>query len=362
MWCALTFPSQNPHGGLICSLWDAANGAQIRSFQGHPGRVSGIVYYPDGTRFATIGDGGKVRVWDDATLKEVLTLNDHDERVRSVAISADGTRLATGGNSTVRLWDSATGQEIREFRGLTSHVKSVAFSPDGRLLATVGMDAKRREVLKVWEADTARILLERSSRDLLEGFASAVFSPDGRTLAVSHQPMGDEGGSLIVIDVASGRERYPMPGSSKGVKAVFSPDGTLIAAARKRSSGDGFVTIEREDDGRLDYLSELIGSEVAGNDVAFSPEGGRLATAHDDGSVRLWDTATGLETLTLHGETGPVKSLAFRPDGRRLLSVSADGTVVVWDAGEFHAGDTFTDVVRSIAPTELNRRTEEKKQ
>lgn len=173
--------------------------------------------------------------------------------------------------------------------------------------------------------------------------------------------MGRESGSLIVIDVASGRERYPMPGSSKGVKAVFSPDGTLIAAARNEWSGAGFVTIEREDDGRLDYFSELFRIDVAINDVTFSPDGKRLATAHDDGLVRLWDTATGVGTLTLNGETGPVKSVAFRPDGRRLLSVSAEGTVVVWDAGEFHAYDTFTEVVRSTAPTELNRRTEEKK-
>jgi len=333
-------------------LWDAASGAQIRSFNGHPGRVSGVVYYPDGTRFATCGDGGKVRVWDDATLKEVMILNCHDEGVKCVAISADGTRLATGGNQTVKLWNSATGQEIHTFRGYTGYVKSVAFSPDGRFLATVGQDKKAFGVLKVWEADTDRVLLERSSRQLLEFFYNAAFSPDGRSLAVSRQPMGDDRGSLIVIDVASGRERYRMPGTSKCVKAVFSPDGTLIAAAR-----DGFVTIEREDDGRFDHFSsDPFGSRVVVNDVTFSPDGGRLATAHDDGSVRVWDTATGLETLTLKGETGPVESVAFRPDGRRLLSAGADGKVVVWDAGKFADIDYFTPVVESTIPTELKRR------
>jgi WD40 repeat protein len=66
--------------------------------------------------------------------------------------------------------------------------------------------------------------------------------------------------------------------------------------------------------------------------VAFSPDGSRIAAAGDDRTVKLWDTATGTEVLTLRGHEEPVSRLAFSPDGRRIASASADRTVKLWDA------------------------------
>ena len=66
--------------------------------------------------------------------------------------------------------------------------------------------------------------------------------------------------------------------------------------------------------------------------VAFSPDGRRLASAGSDQTVKVWDAATGQETLVLKGHTKHVTSVAFSPDGRRLASASGDRTVKVWDA------------------------------
>jgi WD40 repeat protein len=57
--------------------------------------------------------------------------------------------------------------------------------------------------------------------------------------------------------------------------------------------------------------------------VAFSPDGNRIASGSDDNTVKLWEAIAGQETLTLKGHSDAIASVAFSPDGKRIALITS---------------------------------------
>jgi WD40 repeat protein len=107
---------------------------------------------------------------------------------------------------------------------------------------------------------------------------------------------------------------------------VFAPDGSMLATA----SEDGMVRLW--DAKKNEQVRELGGHEFRVTCVAFSPNGLMLASASWDKTVRLWDAKTGEQIRKLEGHESSVRSVAFSPDGRLIASGSGDDTVKIWNA------------------------------
>ncbi len=134
---------------------------------GHTDWVWSVAYQPDGSRLATGGDDGVVRIWDCATGEQLHTLTGHTGVVRSVAYQPDGTRLATGGDDgVVRIWDSATGRRTGW---------SAEHLPDGELA--------------LWDAETGDLLGATSGAWYWLGWSTVVDGTLTRLPAETHGPL-----------------------------------------------------------------------------------------------------------------------------------------------------------------------------
>jgi len=78
-------------------------------------------------------------------------------------------------------------------------------------------------------------------------------------------------------------------------------------------------------------LHTLTGHTDYVKSVTFSSDGKWLASGSDDGTVRLWDTATGKELRSLWSYSKGISGVALSPDGKALAGAAADGAVKVWD-------------------------------
>ena len=67
------------------------------------------------------------------------------------------------------------------------------------------------------------------------------------------------------------------------------------------------------------------------NAIAFSPDGTKLATGSLDHTVNVWEAATGRPIVVFAGHAAPVIEVAFSADGTKLVSASQDATVKLWD-------------------------------
>lgn len=408
-------------------LWDTRTAAVLGRLAGHDSAVNDLKFSPDGTKAVSVDGGGEIILWDMLAINETISIDDTAvlsninssiaqpffnavDNIFGVAFSPNGQHIytassgSTSAENSVYIWNAETGQVITRLEGHDDGVLSIAVSGTGHLVASGSVDqtirlwnvgqsgsefhldahtsrvtnvfvqddllytASADNSLRVWDADTGREV----SRIEVTGmsFVAADVSPNGErallgsrngvlievemeTNVTLNELSTAEGGEhnetveivtyldderalsagldnkIILWDMIAGRSIRTYEGHTDGIYdlAVF-PDGTQFASA----SIDGTVRIWNLATGETSTI-------LTSNDVEPIPlfsidvnsDGSSIATGRRDGVVILWDVATGAETSRFVGDTDTIWSVAFHSDGNRLLSGSADGVLSIWD-------------------------------
>jgi len=143
----------------------------------------------------------------------------------------------------------------------------------------------------------------------------------------------------------SERLNRTMKGHTGGVLSVaWSPDNKHLASA----SADHTVKVWDSSSGK--ELLSLKGHSATVHSVAWSPDNKRLASASGswDDTVKVWDSSSGKELLSFKGHAGAVFSVAWSPVDKRLASASYDHTVKVWDSSSGQELLTFKGHISQV--------------
>jgi WD40 repeat protein len=287
-------------------VWDLRSGGAPMILRGGSDGVGGVAFSPDGRRVLGGGANGRVKVWSTSTGRLVATIETGNSAIQVVQFSSNGRwLLAAGEDGVIYVIDPATQAVATVLRGHTGWVYGASFAPSGRRVVSTGEDG----TVRTWDAGGLRLF-----HALVAG---AGFSPDGRRIVA-----GGLDGPVRVWDVATGKLEALLRGQSQFTLARFSPDGRHIVAA----SADGTVRVWRTGD----WQSERVFHIKTTGAAAMDRDGRRVVIGTVDGRVLVRGLSGG-QAMVIGRHNGPVDSVAVSPDGRRVLSAGDDGTVKIWD-------------------------------
>ncbi len=289
-------------------IWNATTGDTLHILGGHVTGVDNAYWSPSGDRILTRGGDSNAILWDAISGKRLFTLESFSEN-RAANWSPDGRQIATTNLNSTLIWDAATGKIINTLLGHTAPVNDAVWSADGKYIATASED--RTSIL--WDALSGEKLTTLSTSKY--PITTVSWSPDGSRIAV---PSGKTEVATVVWDVHTRSILFTVPKNG----AVWYPDGKRLLV--ERTIYDGFTGV---------YLDSL-SAKVLG--AHWSPDRTQFARYYDgygnsdSSKITIYDGNSGNELYDLYRLYHIREELQWSPDGTRIASAGEDNTARIW--------------------------------
>jgi WD40 repeat protein len=273
-----------------------------------------------------------------------------------IALDDHGRLIAVGDwQGRVRCWETATGGETVAVAERSSPVTAVALAT-GCSRISVGdqegtvrvLDLRTGRVVFRWEGllGFAKRTIPELAEHLRLPAEPAEFAGLTGILGVLHWHLQQDAAQDSVVSqwkCLTNRGHMSMV-----VEMVFSPDGSQLASI----DSDGTLAVWDMATGTRRF--DCNGHRGARNhrSLAFSPDGQRLVAAGADHTVKVWEVRSGAALCALSGHAGPVKAVAASPDGQRFATGGTDGAVKLWEAAagkEAFSFEGHAAAVQSVA-------------
>jgi WD40 repeat protein len=320
-------------------VWDCGLLDQAGDLEAEPGRAISCGFAPAAAEVLVATDGMTLD-WRSAADGRLAARELLHGRATAAAFSPDGSRTLAAFRDLVELWNARTHGWLAAFtdserlhrsplEGLRAegwpswmsgtrvlerpgnHARTIAIGPDSARLVIGWEDG----ALHLWDLDGLTLLVKLTGHH--GAITSCTFSPDGRHLlsaAADPEP--------LTWDVERGTTLRRLAGHRAPVVACcYSPDGRWIAATAE----DGMLAVWAAETGRLAF-------RVPGGPLVAICPGSRRLVAGEDGSLVVRNLADGLEVTRFCMHRGRVTACAFMPDGLRIVSAAEDGSLRVWNA------------------------------
>jgi RNA polymerase sigma factor (sigma-70 family) len=325
----------------------------------HGGFTGVVRFTPDGKTVVSQGGDG-VRSWDVATGKQIHFLS-RETMGRSfrgeVSFSADRRQVLAANEAGIHLWDLATAGRLRTVATGDYHL--VRWSPNCELIAAV--PAKDSNQVELWESKKAQRLWSWSR--VTQPLADVAFTANGKTVIAAgwgihqHPPLTDN--TIRFLDIETGKElREIKLGTRKPESVAPSPDSTLLAVIYYDEKGsERQVGVFDLASGKERFRLLQPGPGTYGqrffSAITFAPDGKSLLTAGGEGSLIVWDLATGKELQRLGRDMTNSHDITFSPDGKAVGVANCCRIRVIERAGgeDLLSPSGHPNVVHSTATT-----------
>jgi WD40 repeat protein len=311
---------------------------------GNPQGVPAIAFSPDGSRLASVGRDGSLRVWDGRTGEPVWKATGlPSQGGYALGWSPDGRLLATGhwSSQQVVVWNARDGTRRQTLSTRNGAVGwSVRFTEDGRRLVLAQTPDRRTEDsggVFLWEVDpSAEADPVSPDPHVLPGeYFNLATAPSGHRLAFVNfygspglrvwDPDSGNDPEIVTSDILRGRQNME-----------FTPDGKrLVYLNSKREVVIHHLESKRVS-GRFATARETEADAWAGEpNLALSRDGGLVAVSTiSQRGVEILELENGRARMVLPEEPASIEWLSWAPGGERLAVSCSDGRLSIWDLRE----------------------------